>query len=97
MRRLRNGLAQAGGSAVPRAPRSVKAQPAARERTAGGLRTVLRDRAMPAFAGLVVLYTVLFQQAFATLPLAMKATGMSSAPTARCWPSTASSSSPSSR
>ncbi|MER6053253.1 hypothetical protein ABT168_38440 [Streptomyces sp. NPDC001793] len=56
----------------------MKAQPAARERTAGGLRTVLRDRAMPAFAGLIVLYAVVFQQAFATLPLAMKATGMSS-------------------
>ncbi|MGP8303884.1 MFS transporter [Streptomyces inhibens] len=53
-------------------------RPAARERTAGSYRTVLRDRAMLAFAGIIVLYAIVFQQAFATLPLAMKDTTLSS-------------------
>ncbi|KUL37923.1 MFS transporter [Streptomyces sp. NRRL F-4489] len=53
-------------------------RPAGRERAAGGFGTVLRDRVMVAFAGIIVVYAVVFQQAFATLPLAMKATGISS-------------------
>ncbi|MEU2363472.1 MDR family MFS transporter [Streptomyces noursei] len=53
-------------------------RPATREGSAGGFGTVLRDRVMVAFAGIIVLYAVVFQQAFATLPLAMTATGMSS-------------------
>ncbi|MFF2809829.1 MDR family MFS transporter [Streptomyces sp. NPDC058000] len=53
-------------------------RPAARDRSAGGFRTVLRDRVMVAFAGIIVVYAVVFQQAFATLPLAMRAAGMSS-------------------
>ncbi|MCK7622632.1 MFS transporter [Streptomyces sp. RS10V-4] len=53
-------------------------RPAGRAPTAGGFGTVLRDRVMVAFAGIIVLYAVVFQQAFATLPLAMRATGISS-------------------
>ncbi|MFD8545379.1 MFS transporter [Streptomyces sp. NPDC059649] len=53
-------------------------RPAVRDRTAGSYRTVLADRAMLAFAGIIVVYAVVFQQAFATLPLAMRGTGLSS-------------------
>lgn len=53
-------------------------RPAVRQRTAGSYRTVLRDRAMLAFAGIIVVYAIVFQQAFATLPLAMTSTAMSS-------------------
>ncbi|MFJ9406882.1 MDR family MFS transporter [Streptomyces sp. NPDC101393] len=53
-------------------------RPAVRESSAGGYRTVLRDRAMLAFAGIIVVYAVVFQQAFATLPLAMKAAAIPS-------------------
>ncbi|PJN39062.1 MFS transporter [Streptomyces sp. CB02959] len=52
-------------------------RPTTRERAADGFRTVLRDRVMVAFAGIVVLYAVVFQQTFTTLPLAMRAAGMS--------------------
>ncbi|MFJ6662888.1 MDR family MFS transporter [Streptomyces sp. NPDC091383] len=53
-------------------------RPTAAERgTTGGYGTVLADRAMLAFAGVVVLYAVVFQQAFATLPLAMARHGLS--------------------
>ncbi|MEU2618162.1 MFS transporter [Streptomyces sp. NPDC007157] len=53
-------------------------RPAAHDRTAGGFRTPLRDRAMLAFSGIIVVYAIVFQQAFATLPLAMRSTTMSS-------------------
>ncbi|MFG2892542.1 MFS transporter [Streptomyces sp. NPDC048248] len=53
-------------------------RPAGRERGAGGFLAVGRDRVMLAFAGIIVLYAIVFQQAFATLPLAMTSTGMSS-------------------
>ncbi|MEU9119868.1 MFS transporter [Streptomyces sp. NPDC048506] len=53
-------------------------RPAARERGAGSYLTVLRDRPMVAFAGIIVVYAVVFQQAFATLPLAMRSTSASS-------------------
>ncbi|MGD3110812.1 MFS transporter [Streptomyces sp. YGL11-2] len=53
-------------------------RPAARDRTGGGFGTVVRDRVMLAFAGIIVVYAVVFQQAFATLPLAMRSTAMSS-------------------
>ncbi|GAA5075117.1 MFS transporter [Streptomyces similanensis] len=53
-------------------------RPTAAERGAGGgYRAVLADRAMLAFAGVVVLYAVVFQQAFATLPLVMARHGLS--------------------
>ncbi|MFG2396251.1 MDR family MFS transporter [Streptomyces lydicus] len=55
-----------------------EARPGGRQRTAGSYRTVLRDRTMLAFAGIIVVYAVVFQQAFATLPLAMRSTAMSS-------------------
>ncbi|MGW6270779.1 MFS transporter [Streptomyces sp. NPDC055060] len=45
--------------------------------TSGSYRDVLADRAMLAFAGVVVLYAVVFQQAFATLPLVMARHGLS--------------------
>ncbi|MFI9048314.1 MDR family MFS transporter [Streptomyces sp. NPDC053427] len=51
-------------------------RPAVREAAAGGYRTVLRDRVMLAFAGIIVVYAIVFQQAFATLPLAMKAAAL---------------------
>ncbi|MHC5699881.1 MDR family MFS transporter [Streptomyces tirandamycinicus] len=50
----------------------------ARDRPAGTYRTVLADKVMLAFAGVVVLYATVFQQAFATLPLAMSGSGLSS-------------------
>ncbi|MGW1375989.1 MFS transporter [Streptomyces sp. NPDC002446] len=53
-------------------------RPAARERTAGSYRTVLGDRTMAAFAGIIVVYAIVFQQAFATLPLAMQGVAASS-------------------
>ncbi|MFJ9850466.1 MDR family MFS transporter [Streptomyces sp. NPDC101150] len=53
-------------------------RPAVPEASAGGFRTVLRDRAMLAFAGIIVVYAIVFQQAFATLPLAMKAAALPS-------------------
>ncbi|WP_406141617.1 MDR family MFS transporter [Streptomyces sp. NBC_01089] len=54
-------------------------QPAAGEHsTGGGFLTPVRDRAMLAFAGIIVVYATVFQQAFATLPLAMRGDGLSS-------------------
>ncbi|MCQ4081087.1 MFS transporter [Streptomyces sp. RB6PN25] len=47
------------------------------DRAAGSLLTVVRDHTMLAFAGVVVLYAIVFQQAFATLPLAMRHSGLS--------------------
>ncbi|MFI8219868.1 MFS transporter [Streptomyces sp. NPDC085932] len=51
-------------------------RPQAADRGSGSYRTVLADRAMAAFAGVVVLYAVVFQQAFATLPIAMARDGL---------------------
>lgn len=53
-------------------------RPDAREHAGGGYLTALRDRAMLAFAGIIVVYAVVFQQAFATLPLAMRGVHLSS-------------------
>ncbi|WP_371539382.1 MFS transporter [Streptomyces sp. NBC_00466] len=53
-------------------------QPPAGEHSAGGFLTPVRDRAMLAFAGIIVVYATVFQQAFATLPLAMRGEGLSS-------------------
>ncbi|MFG2810364.1 MFS transporter [Streptomyces massasporeus] len=52
-------------------------RPATTGHDAGSYRTVLTDRVMVAFAGVVVLYAVVFQQAFATLPIAMARNGLS--------------------
>jgi MFS family permease len=52
-------------------------RPPAADRGTGSYRTVLADRVMVAFAGVVVLYAVVFQQAFATLPIAMARHGLS--------------------
>lgn len=48
-----------------------------REQPDGTYRTVVADRVMRTFAGIVVLYAVVFQQAYATLPLAMSDNGLS--------------------
>ncbi|MFC8918080.1 MDR family MFS transporter [Streptomyces sp. NPDC057116] len=53
-------------------------RPAPGGRSDGTFRTVLADKVMVAFAGVVVLYATVFQQAFATLPLAMSGSGLSS-------------------
>ncbi|WP_328316309.1 MDR family MFS transporter [Streptomyces sp. NBC_00388] len=53
-------------------------QPPAGEQGSGGFLAPVRDRAMLAFAGIVVVYATVFQQAFATLPLAMRGEGLSS-------------------
>ncbi|MFE0644610.1 MFS transporter [Streptomyces sp. NPDC058877] len=52
-------------------------RPRTAERATGGYRAVLTDRVMVAFAAVVVLYAVVFQQAFATLPIAMARHGLS--------------------
>ncbi|SER12883.1 Predicted arabinose efflux permease, MFS family [Streptomyces sp. yr375] len=57
--------------AVPEPPRPD------REHAGGTFRTVLRDRVMLAFAGVVVVYGIVFQQALVTLPLAMREGGLS--------------------
>ncbi|MER5880428.1 MFS transporter [Streptomyces sp. NPDC001910] len=51
-------------------------RPAVPGHVTGSYRTVLADRVMLAFAAIVVLYATVFQQAFATLPLAMAAHGL---------------------
>lgn len=53
-------------------------QPPAGEHSPGGFLTPVRDRTMLAFAGIIVVYATVFQQAFATLPLAMRGEGLSS-------------------
>ncbi|WP_405782646.1 MDR family MFS transporter [Streptomyces sp. NBC_00859] len=54
-------------------------RPPGGEHGAGGFLTPVRDRAMLAFTGIIVVYATVFQQAFATLPLAMRGAGLSSA------------------
>ncbi|MFE3323280.1 MDR family MFS transporter [Streptomyces sp. NPDC059176] len=53
-------------------------RPAPGGRPDGTFRNALADKVMVAFAGVVVLYATVFQQAFATLPLAMSGSGLSS-------------------
>ncbi|MFI5972740.1 MFS transporter [Streptomyces sp. NPDC051452] len=51
-------------------------RPASPGHVTGSYGTVVADRVMLAFAGVVVIYATVFQQAFATLPLAMAGHGL---------------------
>ncbi|MGW1987554.1 MFS transporter [Streptomyces collinus] len=51
-------------------------RPASPDHVTGSYGTVVADRVMLAFAGVVVIYATVFQQAFATLPLSMAGHGL---------------------